>query len=674
MIKRHKIKHNIISIFILFFVFPMLIKGEGLIHKKIKYSSDENLSKSISSEFISEAIPIPIVNPEPFIAIGLNAKVKSNKSTLFYIRVSKDNKNWSNWQLVENDNHGEKINSKFLGTLSFFEKEHKFIQFKTNIYSNLKELTFSFISHGKTSKAQVEKNLKQSRLHKNFDGIERPSYVNRKDWGCPQNEHVSTRSLTDVTHLIIHHSAGNTVSNDYAAAVLSYWDFHVNGHGWDDIGYNWLVDPNGVLYKGRAWKNSTQENVRGAHNSGKNGNTAGICFIGHYVSNVPSTIGLDKIAGILAFLSDKYGIDPLGKSNHIGINKINDNITGHGQSGGGTACPGTQIINRMQSIRELTYTKIVDITAAPVVVLTYPNVEVDSAFLSKKVFIEFTHPMNKSSVESAFSITPSIAGTTSWNTDGSIIYFEPSTNFTKQTNYKIEISKTATSKWDVPLTDKIEVSFVTKAEDKLSLVATYPKDGDIDIETDVNIELKFDGPISGSSLSGKIFFLDADSNQVNLSVNQSGYSNGIIKFKSRTPLKGNSTYSVHIKEGISTTDNYSFGLNKTIYFTTKLATSVTDFHIPTEYKLEQNYPNPFNPTTTISYNVPLSKEVGGLLKIITLKIYDVLGKEVSVLVNKVQTPGTYSVSFNANNLSSGIYYYQLQSGNYLETKKMILLR
>jgi hypothetical protein len=89
--------------------------------------------------------------------------------------------------------------------------------------------------------------------------------------------------------------------------------------------------------------------------------------------------------------------------------------------------------------------------------------------------------------------------------------------------------------------------------------------------------------------------------------------------------------------------------------------------IPTEFELFQNYPNPFNPVTTIRYTVPQSAEV----KII---VYDILGREVASLVNEYKPTGTYEVSFDANALASGVYFYQLKAGNYLETRKMILLK
>jgi photosystem II stability/assembly factor-like uncharacterized protein len=89
--------------------------------------------------------------------------------------------------------------------------------------------------------------------------------------------------------------------------------------------------------------------------------------------------------------------------------------------------------------------------------------------------------------------------------------------------------------------------------------------------------------------------------------------------------------------------------------------------IPTDYYLSQNYPNPFNPSTTIKFSISSSGYA-------TLKIYNALGEEVAVLLNKELTTGSYEVEFNAYDLTSGIYFYRLQAGSFVETKKMILLK
>jgi hypothetical protein len=89
--------------------------------------------------------------------------------------------------------------------------------------------------------------------------------------------------------------------------------------------------------------------------------------------------------------------------------------------------------------------------------------------------------------------------------------------------------------------------------------------------------------------------------------------------------------------------------------------------IPKEYNLEQNYPNPFNPSTTISYSIPA-------YSLVTLKVYDVLGKEVATLINEKKSAGIYKANFNAEGLTSGIYFYKLHGGSFVKTLKMVLLK
>ena len=89
--------------------------------------------------------------------------------------------------------------------------------------------------------------------------------------------------------------------------------------------------------------------------------------------------------------------------------------------------------------------------------------------------------------------------------------------------------------------------------------------------------------------------------------------------------------------------------------------------LPELFSLEQNYPNPFNPSTTISWQSPVGSHQ-------SIKIFDVLGNEIAILVNEEKSAGAYEIEFDASKLSSGVYFYQLKAGEYLETKKMILLR
>jgi hypothetical protein len=108
------------------------------------------------------------------------------------------------------------------------------------------------------------------------------------------------------------------------------------------------------------------------------------------------------------------------------------------------------------------------------------------------------------------------------------------------------------------------------------------------------------------------------------------------------------------------------------YGTSLTPVSGNNGEIPSSYKLEQNYPNPFNPATTIKFNIPQN----GMVK---LSVYDITGREISNPVNSRMNAGSYEVSFNAANLSSGVYFYRIDAAgseglSFTETKKMILVK
>jgi len=119
--------------------------------------------------------------------------------------------------------------------------------------------------------------------------------------------------------------------------------------------------------------------------------------------------------------------------------------------------------------------------------------------------------------------------------------------------------------------------------------------------------------------------------------------------------------------------------DKYLFFATKdelwkaplenLLTDVEEQNIPIQFSLSQNYPNPFNPETTINYQLPTSGFVA-------LKVYDLLGREVATLVNEYKNAGSYNSQFSIRNyqLASGVYFYRLQSGNFSQTKKFVLLK
>ena len=94
---------------------------------------------------------------------------------------------------------------------------------------------------------------------------------------------------------------------------------------------------------------------------------------------------------------------------------------------------------------------------------------------------------------------------------------------------------------------------------------------------------------------------------------------------------------------------------------------VDDGTLPSELTLAQNFPNPFNPSTTIKYSIPITSTV-------VIKIFDILGNEIETLVNEEKPAGTYELTWNAASLPSGVYFYRIKTGSFVETSKMILMK
>jgi hypothetical protein len=121
---------------------------------------------------------------------------------------------------------------------------------------------------------------------------------------------------------------------------------------------------------------------------------------------------------------------------------------------------------------------------------------------------------------------------------------------------------------------------------------------------------------------------------------------------------------------LNRSDHYSYRLKQIDFdgsFTYSNTVEVNFEFIPTDYSLSQNYPNPFNPSTTIQYALPK-------VSFVTIAIYDILGKEVKLLVNEEQNPGEYKIVYDAKELSSGVYYYTIKAGDFSQNRKMILMR
>lgn len=188
----------------------------------------------------------------------------------------------------------------------------------------------------------------------------KPSVVTRTEWGCPDGQDNShgISAYTTVTHLIVHHTATPNDATDWAAEVRGIWELHIFTNGWSDIGYNYLIDPNGVIYEGRAGG----DNVQGAHFSCANANTMGVALLGTFIEAAPTEQALASLKYLLAWKCNQRDIYPLGTTFHGGTGLELRNISGHrdgnsalpnsGACSKGTECPGDMLYSMLPAIRE----------------------------------------------------------------------------------------------------------------------------------------------------------------------------------------------------------------------------------------------------------------------------------------------------------------------------------
>ncbi len=198
------------------------------------------------------------------------------------------------------------------------------------------------------------------------------------------------------------------------------------------------------------------------------------------------------------------------------------------------------------------------------------------------------------------------------------------------------------------------------------------------------LKVEFDSTLVSASTSNQIYIANSGSAQLNIdsitisdprftsnnnpaSIESYSFSKIQVEFNPDSVKNYNATLTVYSDGGIENILLTGIGKDNAVNVENESLT-------PIAFILEQNYPNPFNPYTTIKYTVPNVTLSGVEGSRVQLKVFDILGNEVATLVNEYKTAGNHIVNFDASNLSSGIYFYQLRSGNYLETKKLTLLK
>jgi hypothetical protein len=197
----------------------------------------------------------------------------------------------------------------------------------------------------------------------NSTAAARPGVVSRSAWGCPDGQ--GSRVAPDyhpVNHMVVHHTADSNSllpsEPNWAARVRAEWSFHTYTRGWGDVGYNYLIDPNGVVYEGRAGGDDAV-----AFHDTANYGSMGVVLIGTYATVPPTPAAQNTLVSLLAWKAQQKGINPLGSSYYYGcarsrycypynLSAIVPNIAGHRQvTPGHTTCPGNQTMAYLPGIR-----------------------------------------------------------------------------------------------------------------------------------------------------------------------------------------------------------------------------------------------------------------------------------------------------------------------------------
>lgn len=271
-----------------------------------------------------------------FTAIALKSKEINDFSIIGFIHKS-------DTIYFNNDLHSNENSEYFYSTLIHFDKPLKSIELF--IPENTSDIEVVLINgSGDYSNFSQRQILSFQNNDCELNGV-----IQQSEWRSGLPEPSYNRTFTPTENMIVHHSAGSNNISDFTQAVRDIYILHTEENGWSDIGYNYLVAPDGVVYAGRDPANGRQDEVMGAHFCGSNSNTMGICILGNYETVEPTSVMLESLEVVLSWKAFKDELNVLGSNAH----PLNPNlgvIAGH-RDGCSTLCPGENVYKRLQNIR-----------------------------------------------------------------------------------------------------------------------------------------------------------------------------------------------------------------------------------------------------------------------------------------------------------------------------------
>lgn len=300
------------------------------------------------------------------------ADIPENTSVQVELRTSKDGNAWGEWEAVDAEDiimPQDSITETYASMVSVgqVERTHRYVQSRVTLLTSrantgptFHELTYTFIDGGVTPNPPKPQVMMQGTPA----DVPKPLMVSRKEWGSPQGE-ASPKwkpKYKRPTHIVVHHTATSNNDTDWAARVRSIWYYHTYTRKWGDVGYNYLVDPNGVIYEGRAGG----DDVEAGHAYPFNNGSVGIGMIGNFMKVAPSAAAQAALIDLISWKASQRGIDPTatepitGYTNCGGtLTYVRPTIAGHrdykGKACGVTfntsTCPGDRLWDMLPQIR-----------------------------------------------------------------------------------------------------------------------------------------------------------------------------------------------------------------------------------------------------------------------------------------------------------------------------------
>jgi len=294
----------------------------------------------------------PFSPPQPFSAAvwQWEANIPDGAALILSIRTTLDGKDWTEWHDVAPDPDLKSADTDWPGHVWVVE-EARSIQYRLQFASSdgvatpvVASITWTFADT--RPGPSVQEAMQMVVPQGEGPGMQRPAIIPRRGWGANESLMTWEPEYVRPVKIIIHHTATpNDPKQDPAAMVRAVYYYHAVTRGWGDIGYNYLIDRLGNIYEGR----KGGESVVGGHDFGFNEGSVGISLIGDFQAEAPSDAMLRSLARLVAWICDRYGIDPMGRSVFRDVDL--PNISGHRETKS-TTCPGDQGQARLPGLRE----------------------------------------------------------------------------------------------------------------------------------------------------------------------------------------------------------------------------------------------------------------------------------------------------------------------------------